>query len=208
MNTDSNNIKGGKPLLYILVKAVFILSCIMLFTVITNPSSLFDEMYSSRIARARSTVDSLCLSLEQYKNDMGQYPATNDSRMVMHELTGYKASDKKIDILYSTNALWNGPYFAAKRKEFKDGKLNEALIDPWGSPYCFDFLWIKSKTWSWGPNKKNEYGMGDDITSWVVPGKSPVRQRLARFPVISIILFVITGILILIMKYTFRSKLK
>lgn len=205
MKADSHITNDGKTLLYILVKAVFILSCIMLVPVIINPVFHVDDINTARIANTRATVDALCLSLETYKYEMGHYPVTNDPRMVSNELTGYKASDEKIDILYTTNALWNGPYYETKSNYFRNCKFNEVLIDPWGSPYCYDFSGIKAKIWSWGPNRKNEYGKGDDIPTWDVPGKSPIKQPLALYPIISIILFVVIGSLMLIIKCVIRN---
>jgi hypothetical protein len=194
--------------IYLLFKVAFVFIIVLLlayFFYICHTSSL---LINTRESKTKGSVESLKLSLETYKNDMGYYPVTNDSRLVMNELTGYKSSPEVIDAVYATNDLWCGPYYEATKRYFKGSKMNEALIDPWDSPYCFDFSEAKPRIWSWGPNRKNEYGLGDDITSWDVPGKGPWKEPLSQVSIIVIILFVITGSFILIMKCVFRSKLK
>lgn len=126
---------------------------------------------AARKAKARATVDALTLSLETYKNDIGVYPPDDSSKMVMNHLTGFKESHTETSADFKKDPDWNGPYYDAKRKEFKAGMMNEALIDPWNQEYKFRLSkpvrnTFKCDVYSTGPNMKDEDGGGDDIGNW------------------------------------------
>ena len=76
---------------------------------------------TARKAKARATVDALTLALETYKNDMGVYPPDESSKMVMNHLTGFKESPSEMSADFKKEPDWNGPYYEAKKKEFKAG---------------------------------------------------------------------------------------
>ena len=121
--------------------------------------------------KAKATIQSLELAIKQYYNDFGVYPDDSSPKAVMNVLTGYGEFTDKPDPKITDNPDWNGPYYAAKKNQFEYNELNEALLDPWLSPYQFNLSdpqhnHFAFDIWSPGPNKKDEKGEGDDIKNW------------------------------------------
>ena len=159
-------------LFYSLARILFII-CATLLVVSIIPQLFLktDDIRSAKKAKARTTVQTLMVALDRYKNDVGHYPLTNDSRLVANEITGFKSSPDALDDMSVQNTNWNGPYYTASKKDFYMRQRNQALIDPWGQPYHFEIINPRHNThgcdiWSSGPNQKNQNGSGDDINNW------------------------------------------
>jgi general secretion pathway protein G len=125
----------------------------------------------ARRSKAKTVIDSLSLALDQYKNDVGIYPPDDSSTMVMNHLTGFKESTKERSPDFKNDRYWNGPYYEAKKKEFKGGAVNAGLIDPWNQVYRFRLKEpernpFKFDVYSTGPNQIDDNGAGDDIGNW------------------------------------------
>ena len=123
-----------------------------------------------KIAQAKCTIGNLSLCIGAYKNDYGVYPDDTSSETVISALTGYKNSPTKIEDV-SKDSNWHGPYIETRNSQHENGMKNKALLDPWGTPYQFNLSHPRHNTncvdiWSYGPNRKNEQGGGDDICNW------------------------------------------
>ncbi len=67
-------------LFYSLARILFII-CATLLVVSIIPQLFLktDDIRSAKKAKARTTVQTLMVALDRYKNDVGHYPLTNDS---------------------------------------------------------------------------------------------------------------------------------
>ncbi|MDF2444869.1 MAG: gspG [Moraxellaceae bacterium] len=99
---------------FTLLELLVVLVIIGLLAGIVGPR-LFKNVGKSEITTARAQIDSLGKALDQYRLDVGHYPAPQDG---LAALTMRPASE----------ANWNGPYL-------KRG----APLDPWGMPYHYQF---------------------------------------------------------------------
>lgn len=110
------------------------------------------------ITRAKTTIGSLETAIAMYQGDMGDYPATGNSKLV--EAIQEDPNDPD----------WNGPYMEFKQDELKDGEA----LDPWGTPYQYvsvnggapQHRERSFDLFSYGPNKQDDGGTGDDIVNW------------------------------------------
>lgn len=109
---------------------------------------LFSRVGQSKQAAARAQIELFSAALDQYRLDVGSYPAT---------AAGLQA------LAQSPNAPnWNGPYL----------KKNTVPSDPWGKPYMYkccpgehgDFdIWSLGADGASGGDGENA-----DVTSWSV----------------------------------------
>lgn len=111
MYTLKNKNRGrGFTLLELLV----VLVIIGLLAGIVGPR-LFKNVSKSEITTAKAQIDSLGKALDQYRLDVGHYPASQEGLSV---LTMRPANE----------ANWNGPYLK-----------KSVPLDPWGMPYQYKF---------------------------------------------------------------------
>ena len=109
---------------------------------------LFSRVGQSKTAAARAQIELFSAALDQYRLDVGSYPAT---------AAGLQA------LVQNANAPnWNGPYL----------KKNTVPSDPWGKPYLYkccpgdhgDFdIWSLGADGAAGGDGENA-----DVTSWSV----------------------------------------
>ena len=109
---------------------------------------LFSRVGQSKTAAARAQIELFSAALDQYRLDVGSYPAT---------AAGLQA------LVQGSNAPnWNGPYL----------KKNTVPADPWGKPYLYkccpgdhgDFdIWSLGADGAAGGDGENA-----DVTSWSV----------------------------------------
>jgi len=109
---------------------------------------LFSRVGQSKTAAARAQIELFSASLDQYRLDVGSYPAS---------AAGIEA------LVRNPNAPnWNGPYL----------KKNTVPADPWGKPYLYkccpgdhgDFdIWSLGADGAPGGDGENA-----DVTSWSV----------------------------------------
>ena len=106
-----------------------------------------------QLRQAKHDVDVLALSLEGYATEHdGAYPQGKPAE-IARLLLGQSVGDQnpqKLDYI-----------------ETEAHEINAAgeLIDPWGTPYRILFT-PSARVYSCGPNRVDEQGNGDDITSW------------------------------------------
>lgn len=116
---------------FTLLELLVVLVIIGLMAGIVGPR-LFGNVSKSEITVARAQIDSLGKALDQYRLDVGRYPASQEG---LTSLMVRPAGE--------TN--WNGPY------------LKKAVpLDPWGQPYQYRFPGEKSPDYdlsSFGPDK-------------------------------------------------------
>lgn len=93
---------------------------------------LFKNVSKSEITTAKAQIDSLGKALDQYRLDVGHYPASQEGLAALMQKP-------------ATEPNWNGPY------------LKKAVpLDPWGQPYQYKFPGEKSPDYdlsSFGPDK-------------------------------------------------------
>ena len=109
---------------------------------------LFGRVGQSKTAAARAQIELFGAALDQYRLDVGSYPASG---------AGLDALVKN-----SSAPNWNGPYL----------KKNVVPVDPWGKPYqykCCPGDHGDYDIWTFGadgaPGGDGENG---DVTSWTV----------------------------------------
>jgi general secretion pathway protein G len=107
----------------------------------------------AKVAKAKSDIAKLETAAEQYKNDYGSYPDSSDSKNLFRAASSISPVTKK-------------PYIIFKSKDIK----NEQLIDSWGTPYAYTTPGTQNTNsvdiYSFGPNKADDAGTGDDINNW------------------------------------------
>jgi general secretion pathway protein G len=107
---------------------------------------LFSRVGQSKQATARAQIELFGAALDQYRLDVGSYPASG---------AGLEALVKNPGV---TN--WNGPYL----------KKNDVPVDPWGKPYqykCCPGDHGDYDIWSLGADgTPGGDGENTDVTSW------------------------------------------
>jgi len=110
------------------------------------------------MTKAKSTIAALETAIAMYEGDLGEYPSMGNAGLIS------ALQDDPND------ADWNGPYMEFKEEELKDGQL----LDPWGQAYSYVSVNGGSPQhrersfdlWSFGPNREDDGGTGDDIYNW------------------------------------------
>ena len=108
--------------------------------------------------KAKTTIAALETAIAAYETDLGEYPKTGNADLVM------ALQDDPGD------ADWGGPYMEFKEKELEDGQF----LDSWGTPYVYvsvnggspEHRERSYDLYSFGPNKADDHGTGDDIFNW------------------------------------------
>lgn len=116
---------------FTLLELLVVLVIIGLLAGIVGPR-LFKNVSKSEITTAKAQIDSLGKALDQYRLDVGHYPASQEGLAALMQKP-------------ATEANWNGPY------------LKKAVpLDPWSQPYQYKFPGEKSPDYdlsSFGPDK-------------------------------------------------------
>jgi type II secretory pathway pseudopilin PulG len=108
--------------------------------------------HAAKVSQARHDVKVIALTLDGFARENGDYPRGTPGeicRMLRGETVNGQ-NPKKLD------------YVDAQRNELNG--LGE-FIDPWGQPYRMSVAGA-ARVYSCGPNRIDEHGEGDDITSW------------------------------------------
>lgn len=106
----------------------------------------------AKVSQARHDVQVIALALDGFARENGDYPKGTPGeicRMLRGETVNGQ-NPKKLD------------YLDAQPNELN--RLGE-FIDPWGEPYRMSVTGT-ARVYSCGPNRIDEHGEGDDITSW------------------------------------------
>ena len=105
-----------------------------------------------RLTKAEHDIDQLVLALNGFARENGRYPRGTTAEIAKlllgEEVKGQ--NPKHLD------------YIEAKSYEMNS---TGEFIDPWGSPYHISCDG-GPRIYSDGPNRVDEFGQGDDITSW------------------------------------------
>jgi len=110
----------------------------------------------SKIDATALLLDQIVSKLEEYQLNIGDYP-TEDEGGISALIDEPTFDDE------SMTGKWAGPYI--KRKQLKD---------PWGNELGYELVEEEHgdttrkviHVWSYGPNKEDDSGEGDDIKSW------------------------------------------
>lgn len=130
---------------FTLLELLVVLVIIGLLAGIVGPR-LFKNVSKSEAVTAKVQIESLGKALDQYRLDVGHYPATQEGLAV---LTSKPTGESN----------WNGPYLK-----------KAAPLDPWGQPYQYGFPGERGPDFdlsSFGPDKMpGGEGDGADIGNW------------------------------------------
>jgi general secretion pathway protein G len=105
----------------------------------------FSQVGKSEVKAAQAQIDSIEKALDQYRLDIGRYPATEQG---LDALTARPASEVK----------WQGPYLK-----------KTAPPDPWGRPYIYKYPGERAEfdLYSYGKDgQPGGTGESADITNW------------------------------------------
>ena len=107
---------------------------------------------ANKVSQARHDVQVIALTLDGFAHENGDYPRGTPAeicRMLRGETINGQ-NPRKLDYVEAQPHEVNG--------------LGE-FVDPWGEPYRMSFDRV-ARVYSCGPNRIDEHGAGDDITSW------------------------------------------
>jgi len=107
---------------------------------------------AEKVSQARHDVKVIALALDGFARENGDYPKGTLGeicRMLRGEMVNGQ-NPKKLDYIDAQPHELNG--------------LGE-FVDPWGQPYRMSVDGA-THVYSCGPNRIDEHGEGDDITSW------------------------------------------
>jgi type II secretory pathway pseudopilin PulG len=107
---------------------------------------------ANKVSQARHDVQIIALALDGFARENGDYPKGTPGeicRMLRGETVNGQ-NPKKLD------------YIEAQPHELN--ALGE-FVDPWGQPYRMSVNGA-THVYSYGPNRIDEHGAGDDIASW------------------------------------------
>jgi len=130
-----------------------VLRIIFLAVVFLLVASLFipsfnDGVGPARKAKAKNAVCQLVIAAKSYKDEYGE-PPKGSSKSILRTLQN--DNPRKIVFLE-----------ISPKELSKDG----IFLDPWGTPYVFDLSSLSPWAYSFGKNKRDEGGNGDDAASW------------------------------------------
>jgi len=108
--------------------------------------------HAAKVSQARHDVKVIALALDGFARENGDYPKGTPGE-ICRMLRGETINGQN-----------------AKRLDYLDAQPNELsrlgeFMDPWGEPYRM-LVDGKARVYSCGPNRVDEHGEGDDITSW------------------------------------------
>ncbi|NQT81772.1 hypothetical protein HQ563_02025 [bacterium] len=146
--------------------------------------------------KTRSIIDDLSIALTNFERDMGgydvkvgnlQFPTgelkTEGERInLIRILTGKRMrQDGTFEIIADVreDERWNGPYldpYPSQLKPKGKGRIGQ-LVDAWHNPMMIRIRRGQDdptmqhrpdsfEIYSWGPNRRDDGGSGDDITNW------------------------------------------
>ena len=130
------------------VLRIFFFAVVFLLVASIFIPSYNDGVGPARKAKAKNAVDMLIIAAKAYKEEYGE-PPKGDSRSVLHTLQ----SDNPRKIVFLE---------ISPKELSKDG----IYLDPWGTPYVYDLSISSPWAYSFGKNKRDEGGNGDDAASW------------------------------------------
>ena len=125
------------------------LSVLILATAVV---SAFTVHHFSKHSQARHDVQVIALALDGFAFENGDFPKGTRGE-ICRLLRGESINGqnpKKLDYVEALPTEMNG---------------TGEFLDPWGDPYRIS-VDPKTRVYSCGPNRLDEHGDGDDITSW------------------------------------------
>lgn len=166
-STDSHRRQGGFTLIELLVVIAIIgvLSSVII-------ASLASARGKAQTAKVQADLQSALKAMEALASDTNRYPALGSTKPTSPCLTGDEIfiNESSVGLVATDGNFpnWKGPYLTA------------APLDPWGTQYRFDGDYrcgattlgcggiadpgvISAVIQSYGPNKTQNYGDGDDI---------------------------------------------
>ena len=129
------------------LKIIFFASAVLLLASVFIPS-FSDGVSPARKAKAKNAVDMLTIAAKAYKEEYGESPK-GDRVSILRTL--HNDNPRKIVFLE-----------ISPKELSKEG----IYLDPWGTPYVFDLSNSSPWAYSFGKNKRDEGGNGDDVASW------------------------------------------
>lgn len=135
----------GRPNGYTLVELLVVLAILGLLVALAAPR-VIKYLGSAKTDTARIQIEKLSGVLDLYRLEVGRYPTEQEGMLALVE------QPPQID-------AWNGPYL----------KNRESLIDPWGTPYLYQFPGEHGEydLYTLGADgKEGGEGEDQDITNW------------------------------------------
>lgn len=140
---------------FTLVEILVVLVIISMLALLTLPATK-KARTKAAILKTKAIIASIEAALSMYQTDMGNYPESTGSSVILIEALMGPMDDEN----------WKGPYMRFKQKDVDE---NKNVIDTWGNPLKYvypqneksnvPFIVVSS-----GPDKKFE--TADDIGNW------------------------------------------
>jgi general secretion pathway protein G len=148
---------------FTLIELLVVIAIIGLLSSIMIPL-IGDAIRNAEVAAVKADLEDMKMALTSYHSEFGVYPPSTDG----------PASGSQCLIIYLDGLPGNGGPSGEPFRKFTldqtDGGSPPAWIDQWGTPIQYASPGVHSPSsydlWSWGPNKMDDGGAGDDITNW------------------------------------------
>jgi prepilin-type N-terminal cleavage/methylation domain-containing protein len=160
---DSKHLTGFTLLELLVVVALIVILAAFLIPALDRARE------RAQIAATETMISNLRLAISMFETDTGVLPALTHPGLHTNLTT-------------SGPLGWNGPYMEFKAEDLRPITGGQEIIDFWGSAYSLSTTpptppittpptppppaGHRVYIWSWGPNRVNNTGGVDDITSW------------------------------------------
>jgi len=140
---------------FTLVEILVVIVIISMLAAISLPS-IQKARNRAAIIRTKGIISSLETALSMYQTDMGNYPESTGSNLILIDALMGPMDDEN----------WKGPYMRFKEKDMDE---NKNIIDTWGYPVKYKYPQTEKENVpfiivSAGPDRK--FNTKDDIGNW------------------------------------------
>lgn len=134
----------------------------------------FEAKKRALVAKTKAAISGVETALGMFQSDIGNYPSAGNANMItcLTSSSGCLVGTAGTPMTTSQAASWSGPYMHFQTNEISSG----AFSDPWGSPYIYragtdhgtgaNYTDNYMDIYSFGPDKTDNNGAGDDIANW------------------------------------------
>jgi prepilin-type N-terminal cleavage/methylation domain-containing protein len=173
-----SEVRGRRAFGFTLLELMAVMSIILILAGLVIGTTRYVS-YKNRVSRAQAEIKTMELVLQEYKQDVGRFPACSSSNM---NLTAALANSKELFKALSGNTNGDSLLPSAGKqayfKAFREGKQGNVakdtsdnkyyIVDPWGNPYQYINSGLTNRVTfdlgSAGPD--GAFNSADDVFNW------------------------------------------